>query len=259
MAAATAFYGLISLIPLAVLAISVVGRVLGHFVAADAEGQVLEFLRGVLPLEAPSVERAIRQYPHPTGSWFVEVVSLLGLLWAGSRLFRTLEDVLTRVWSGHGRGRGLFLRNLVALAATAGAGLIFLATMVATGTAVAFASAGGGLAALSGVKWLAPGLRAAMSLGAAWLMFLLMYKFLPQERVKWREAVIGAAAAAIMWEISRTAFALLVTQSAAYGRLYGSLAGTVLVGMWIYVTAAIMLVGAEMAVVLQQREQPAEK
>jgi membrane protein len=258
MAAATAFYGLISLIPLGVLAISVVGRVLGFFAAADAEDQVLDFMRAALPLKAPAVERAIRQYPHPTGSWFVEAVSLLGLLWAGSRLFRTLEDVLTRVWSGHGRGRSLFARYLIALAATACAGLIFLATMLATATTAALASTEGGPAAALLLRWVAPGLRAVAPIGAAWMMFLLMYKFLPQDRVRWREAVIGAAAAAVMWEISRAAFAVLVNQSAGYGQLYGSLAGIVLVGMWIYVTAAIMLVGAELAVVLQKGQEGLE-
>ena len=257
MAAATAFYGLIALIPLGALAISVFGRILGSSLAA--ERQVLAFLREVFPLGAPGVEDAIRQFPDPSGSWFVEAVSLLGLLWAASRLFRTLEDVLTRVWSGHGRGRPLFLRNLVALAATAGAGLIFLVTMVATTAIATFASRGGGLSVLPNLHWVAPWASRLVPLAAAWLMFLLMYVFLPQERVSWRTAAIGAAAASILWEVSRLLFATLVTQSAGYGRLYGSLAGTVLVGMWIYVTAAIMLVGAELAVVLQKRAQAAEE
>jgi membrane protein len=83
-------------------------------------------------------------------------------------------------------------------------------------------------------------------------MFMLMYVFLTQEKVRWREAAIGAGAAAATWEISRIVFAALVSQSAAYGRLYGSLAGTVVAILWIYLTATIMLVGAEIAVVLQK-------
>jgi len=256
MAAATAFYGLISLIPLGALAISVLGRVLKSMAIADTEGEIIRLLRNSLPLDAPAIEDAIRQFPHPTGSWFVEVVSLLGLLWAASRLFHTLEDVLTRVWSGHGRGRSLFLRNVIALAATAGAGLIFVFVLIATAMAAALASRAGEITNYPMLRWLASWVAAVALPAAAWLMFLLMYVFLPQERVRWRTAAIGAAVAALLWELSRTAFAALVAQSAAYGRLYGSLAGTVLVGVWIYLTATIMLGGAELAVVLQKRSDP---
>ena len=62
----------------------------------------------------------------------------------------------------------------------------------------------------------------------------------------------------MLWEVSRLAFATLVTQSAAYGRLYGSLAGIVVVIIWLYLTASIMLVGAEVAVVLQRRREGQE-
>ncbi len=253
MAAATAFYGLISLIPLGALAISVLGRVLKSVVVADTEAQIIRLLRSSLPLDAPAIEEAIRGFPHPTGPWFVEAISLLGLLWAASRLFHTLEDVLTRVWSGRGRGRPLFLRNLIALAATAGAGLIFLLTLIVTGMAAALASRTGASTEYPLLRWLASWVTVVALPAAAWLMFVLMYVFLPQERVQWRAAAIGAAAAAVVWGVSRTAFAALAAQSAAYGRLYGSLAGTVLVGVWIYLTAAIMLVGAELSVTLQKR------
>ncbi len=250
MAAATAFYGLISLIPLGALAISVVGRVLGSSEAARQQVQML--LSAVFPLDPVGIGEALREFSLPTGRWFVEGVSILGLLWAGSRLFHTLEDVLTRVWSGHGRGRPLFLRNVIALTATAVAGLIFLITMLATTFAATLAARGGMLGSIRWVEWSGPWLRAVGPVAAAWLMFMLMYMFLTQEKVRWREAAIGAGAAAVMWEISRIGFAALVSQSVDYGRLYGSLAGTVVAILWIYLTATLMLVGAEIAVVLQK-------
>ncbi len=182
----------------------------------------------------------------------MEVVSALGLLWAASRLFHTLEDVLTRVWSGHGRGRSLFLRNLIAVAVTAGAALVFLVVMTGTALAAGLAARAPDFAAQS-VLWLvASWLLTMLPVAAAWVMFLLMYKFLPQEPVQWRAAAIGAAMAAVMWEVSRITFAAMVSHSAGYGSLYGSLAGTVVVSVWIYVTATVMLLGAELAVVLQE-------
>jgi membrane protein len=246
MAAATAFFGLLSLIPLAALAISILGRVLGSGPAA--ESHILNLLHAVLPVKAAGLDTAIRSFPSPRGSWFVETVSLLGLLWAGSRLFLTLEDALTRVWSGHGRGRPLLLRNLVALAATVGAGVIFLVLLLLTTAAAAVAHLAGGRLVLPVSAWL----QAFGPPVGAWLMFLLMYQFLPQGRVNWSKAILGAGVAAVLWEFSRMLFADLVTRSAAYGKLYGSLAGTVVMTVWMYLSATIMLAGAELAVVLQE-------
>lgn len=249
MAAATAYYGLLSLIPLGALAVSIFGRVLGSSQAA--EEQVLVLLRSLVPLEAPAVEQAIRGWPQPRGSWFVEVVSVLGLLWAGSRLFRTLEEVLTRISSGQAPARHLFARNLLALAATAGAALLFVAITVvtaATGALRETVAAALPEAAADGDLLQ----RLGLILGA-WLMFLLMYQSLPQPRIAWLHSAAGAAVAAVMWEAARMTFQRLVIHSAAYGRLYGSLAGIMLVAIWIYVTAAVMLLGAELAVALQGR------
>jgi len=251
MAAATAFFGLLSLIPLAALAISVFGRVLGS--SRAAEGRVLEIMHAALPVKAPGVEAAIRSFPSPpqAGGCFVEVVSLLGLLWAGSRLFLTLEDVLTRIWSGHGRGRPLLLRNLVALAATVCAGAIFLAILLVTTAAATLAHLAGGRMVLPVAAWI----QAFGPPAGAWLMFLLMYQFLPQGRVRWGKAIVGAGVAALLWELSRAIFADLVARSAGYGNLYGSLAGTVVMTVWMYLSASIMLLGAELAVVLQERAE----
>jgi len=253
MAAAIAFYGLISLVPLGVLAISVFGRLLGS--SAAVERQVIFLLGSVLPPTDSGIEQAIRQFTQPGGRWFIEIVSILGLLWAGSRLFHTLEDVLTRVWSGHGRGRSLFSRNLVALAATFAAGVIFLAIMLTTAAAAALASRPAAIGYFPALAWWRVILRHLAPIAGAWLMFSLTYRFLPQETGTWRHAAIAAAGAAVLWEISRIAFAALVTRSAGHGRLYGSLAGTVVLTLWIYLTASIMLLGAELAVVLQQRTQ----
>ncbi len=258
MAAATAFYGLICLIPLVALAISLLGRVVGPSASGDPTQQILAFLQEILSLDTPGIEDAIRHFPQPSGSWFVEAISILGLLWAASRLFHTLEDILTRIWSGHGRGRPLFLRNLVALGATAAAGLIFLMTMLGTAAAATLASTGSLFGRIPVLHRIDPWVDEPIILLGAWLMFLLMYVFLPQERVRWRDAAIGAAAAALMWEVSRLVFGSLATHSAAYGRLYGSLAGTMVLVIWIYLTATIMLLGAELAVVLQQGEEAEE-
>jgi len=256
MAAAIAFFGMISLVPLGVVAISVFGRVLGS--SAAAEQHITSLLRSIFPLSAPGLEQAIRQFSHPGGRWLVELISVLSLLWAGSRLFLTLEDVLTRVWSGHGRGRPLLIRNLIAFGAMVAAGLIFLVITLLTTAAAAIAARATMLQELGPHLHPMPWLRAFGPPTAAWLAFLLTYKFLPQARARWTDAVIGAAAAAVLWELSRLAFSVLLVHSAGYGKLYGSLAGAVVVSVWLYFSASIMLVGAELAVVLQEAAEKRE-
>jgi membrane protein len=137
----------------------------------------------------------------------------------------------------------------VALAATIGAGAIFLGLLLATPAAAAIAYLAGGRMVFPVAAWI----QAFGPPACAWLMFLLMYQFLPQERVQWGKAIIGAGVAAVLWELSRIVFADLVAHSAGYGKLYGSLAGTVVMTVWMYLSAIIMLLGAELSVVLQER------
>ncbi len=79
------------------------------------------------------------------------------------------------------------------------------------------------------------------------LGFLLLYMIVPNTRVRWRSAALGALLAGIAWEVAKNVFANSVGQSERYTTLYGSLAVFPIFLVWLYVTWVIVLLGLEIA------------
>ncbi len=77
--------------------------------------------------------------------------------------------------------------------------------------------------------------------------FAFLYKLIPYTRVRLSSALIGGAAAGILWQLVGTAFAVFVANSARYAAIYSSFAIIVVFLIWVYVGWLIFLVGAEVA------------
>jgi membrane protein len=247
MSAAIAFYTLLSLIPLALLAISIFGRIVG---AEAVEGRVIAVLREAGPGSNDALVGAIRKISERQGRWFVEAVGLLGLLWSGMNLVQGLSLFLTRAITG-GSGQRTYLRQkLTALGAIAVAGMLFLLSIVFTSV----------ISSLSKTSRLAEYVH-DVNLPLSWLVFLavsvlmffLLYRFLPATSISTRAALVGAVPGAALWHVTRKLFSILVANSTRYGQVYGPLAGVVIFMVWIFYTAMILLFCAEVAAVWEER------
>ncbi|MBI3921039.1 MAG: YihY/virulence factor BrkB family protein [Armatimonadetes bacterium] len=255
-AGAMAFFGLLSLFPLLLLALSIVGRVLGS--STVAEDQVQRFFHLFIPESADSLMIQIRYIAHHTSHRLTETLGLIGLLWSGSHVFDYLERVLNHAWDVP-RRRSFLKRKLVTLGTFLVAGVLFAVSMCVSATVASLSR----LAAVSGrlsptdVPWLWNDLSLVSPWIMSLIMFFLIYKFLPNTRVPTMLAASVSTLATVLWEASKTAFTYFASRSEAYGWIYGSLTGTVLVMIWIYVSSVILLLGAEVACAWQEwRERP---
>jgi membrane protein len=84
----------------------------------------------------------------------------------------------------------------------------------------------------------------------SWLLILLLYRLVPDSKVKWRPLLVGSFLAAVSWELGKWAFGLYV-QHAAKNSWYGSLALLPLFMFWIYITWSVVLLGLELTFVQQ--------
>jgi membrane protein len=91
------------------------------------------------------------------------------------------------------------------------------------------------------------------ALAFIFLLFLLVYKYVPARRVPWRMAVTAAAFTAVCWELLKLAFAFYLTRVADYTSLYGGLATVVVVVVWVYYLSIVFVLGAEVAQVHEMR------
>src|SRR5207302_2376573 len=84
------------------------------------------------------------------------------------------------------------------------------------------------------------------SLGLVFLVFLILYRFVPRREVSLRDVWLGALLAAAGWELVKELFALYLGSSLAnYSAVYGTMGTVIALLTWIYISAVIILVGAE--------------
>lgn len=250
-AGAMSFFGLISIFPLSLLAISLLTRILGSSQAAEEE--VARFLRLFIPDLAKSLMAQIHYIAHHTSHRLTETLGLLGLFWAGSRVFDCLERALNHSWDVP-RQRSFFSRKLVAASTFLVASALLGASIVVS---AAFATISrmdilAGRLSPRDIPWLWSDLSLILPWLMSLLMFFLIYRFLPTTQVPTRLAFGSAILATVFWEASKVVFTHFIARSEVYGWVYGPLTGTVLIMIWIYLSSMILLLGAEVTYVWQQ-------
>ncbi|MEO1236938.1 MAG: YihY/virulence factor BrkB family protein [Planctomycetota bacterium] len=174
----------------------------------------------------------------------IGIVGLALLIWAALSLVVSLENCLNRVYHAP-QGRPWHLRITIYWA-TITLGPVLLAASFYLSNQLLNAAE-----SVSGVGWFVGLLTPFASLAVTWLLLLLVYMLLPNAKVQFRAAVIGAGVAAVLWELSKWAFGLYVKEAVGYSALYGSLGLVPLFLLWLYVTWMVILFGLEISYVVQ--------
>ena len=90
-----------------------------------------------------------------------------------------------------------------------------------------------------------------ISYAGDWILIFVIYKLIPNARVQWRAAAIGALAATFLWEAGKYGFGFYVHDVAGYGKWYGNLGLIPLFMLWIFLTWNFLLIGLEVAFIQQ--------
>lgn len=235
-AASCAFYSFLSLFPMAVLAASLIPCVgvseaaLVYLLGRIAPASVMELIRAIL---ANVYENVFPALP----------LSLLVLLWSSAQAFSELLKGMAAM-AGHGRATGYLRRRLRAILLT----LAMLLTLLLSLVVLVF---GGRVALMAGLLYprlahllnLVLWLRYGVMLVLFWLLFVLLYRSIPGQRLSFREVRLGAALAAAAWMLFSFLFSLYAGQLLDL-TLYGSMAALALTMLWLFYCQYILLVGA---------------
>jgi len=247
MAAAISYYALLSLFPLLILLVSVLGIFLrSNSLQQDLVDQVLDILPLTQDKGANEVTQAVRAIAGV--SIPLTIVGLVGLAWSASAMFGAIRSSLTVAWGSSSR-RSLLRQKLLDLAMMAGFGAFFLlsigATAVLRTTQEASSDLLGPLSGSSFFFWRAVSfvVPALLSLGA----FAALYRFVASAPVKMNGVWTGAAAAAILFELAKNGFSFYLANFGRYDLVYGSLGAMVTFLVGLYLSAAVLLFGAEVA------------
>ena len=237
LAAAISYYMMLSLLPLALAAISI----LSYFSRSpDVEARVSQAIADVLPVSGDLISTTIRDVTPGIGA--ASAVATVGLIWSGMAVFNAIRKSLNTAW-GIKKPRPFFRERLTELLMMLGFGAFLF---VSVGITTAFAIAREASLGVFGERFLNGGFvwQAAVvltSTALAFIGFLFLYKFVPNTRVRWRHVWLGALIAAVLFEIVKNAFVWFVGKFAAYNLVYGSIGTIIALMSWTYISAVIML------------------
>ena len=169
-------------------------------------------------------------------------LSIVILFWGASSMFSAISVAINRAWDIRRYRRSFLIRKAGELGMVSGIGILFLLSL--------------GTSAIISIVFRALNLPAAdliiVNLGSrlvAFLLilavFLLLYKLIPNTRTYWRYIWPGALLAAVLFEIARTLFIFYINNVANYQLIYGSIASIIVLLVWIYYSAFIMILSAE--------------
>ena len=246
--AALAFYSAFSIAPLLVIAVAVIGWIVGAQSADTFIGQQLELLFG--ESTAKMVVEAMHSAQKTQGIW-ATIVSVVTLIIGATTVFGALESALRQVWGASveqpGGWRGFVRTRIVSFGFILAVGFLLLVSLTMT-TALSglrgwVAHRHEGLVAVLGV------LEFVVSTALGTGLIALMYRYLPAVRLPWRHVLIGALVTTLLFQAGRWGIGLYLGR-ATQPSTFGAAASFAAMLLWLYYSAQIFLLGAEFTAVL---------
>lgn len=242
-AAKVAFYAFLSLFPLILVLLTLTG-IFGGQAAFNA---IMGRLQSSLPPEtAGLLEQYVREVTDRPQPGLLSIGALL-TLWSASGAFAALGDSLNAVFDVEDK-RGFFKRRGIALLFAFGVGVVLLAAAIAL-------LAGPELAAAAGVRGVWTFAQWPIVFALIAVVLYATYRFLPdyQPRVRPGHRWLGAFIGAALWVGATAVFRFYVSHFGNYAKTYGALGAVIVLLLWLMISAAVVLLGGEVAMARARR------
>lgn len=239
-----AYITLLSIVPMLTVLLSV----LSSFSAFSNSGAIIQdfVITHFVPAAGEAVKTALIEFVANTGK--MTAVGGAFLFVAALMLISNIDKNLNYIWRVKHKRRAVFSFSMYWMVLTLGPILVG-ASIAATSyvTSLRFIDS----VALSSVydillRWL--------PLILSFFAFMGLYMLVPNKKVLIIDAALGAFIAALLFELSKKAFAAYITQFPSYQLIYGALAAIPILFVWVYLCWLIVLVGAEVTAALGERE-----
>ncbi len=240
-AASIAYYALLSLFPLFLLAFALLGRS-----TADVNNrtEVLTFVLRYFPAQFDFITKQLDAFSTNTVS--IGVAGTIALVWGALGVFGAISTAVNYAW-GVDEQRSFWKHKLVSFLMLVVAGLILLVALLLISASQ-----------VVGASWFADVLQVFPALGmmrgltlryATTLLFILVvgmiFYFVPNAKVRFRDVWVGAFMTGLLWKGALAAFSWYMGDMTRFSRVNGSIAAVVVFLVWVYVQAVILLFGVE--------------
>ncbi|MET0283655.1 MAG: YihY/virulence factor BrkB family protein [Polyangiales bacterium] len=251
LAASLAYYTVLSLAPLLMLAVSISGLVFGE---EAARGQIAQQLTAVVGPEAgEGVETVLKNAQAPDTGTLSSILGIAVLMFGASGVFGELQSSLNEVWQVRRkpgsfwnviRERFFSFSMVLGVAFLLLVSLLVSAVLTAVGHRLSHALPGGE------TVWLV--LNAVISLGIISVIFALLFKVIPDVEIAWRDVWVGAVVTAILFTVGKFGLDMYLGR-ASVASPYGAAGSLIVLVIWVYYAAQILFFGAEFTQVHARR------
>jgi membrane protein len=250
--AALAYYAVFSIAPLVVIVIAIAGLWFGK---EQAQQQILHQFSGMVGDQgAQGIGSMLEAANKPREGMIASVLAIVTLIFGATGVFVQLQDALNTIWEVKpkpGQGVWGFIRHrILSLAMVFAIGFLLLISLVVSA----------GLAAAG--KWMSgamPGGEAlweVINLGISFIviavLFGLMFKYMPDVKIGWRDVWIGGAITALLFIVGKFALGMYLGRTSVVSA-YGAAGSLVILLLWVYYSAQIFMFGAEFTQVYANR------
>jgi membrane protein len=245
LAAALAYYTVFSLAPLLIIVIAVAGFLFGR---EAAQGEIVAQVEGLVGRQgAEAVQTMLVAASRPVSGLIATVVGLVTLWLGATGVFGQLQSGLNAVWGVAPKpGRvvkGLLRTRLTSFTMVVGVGFLLLVSLVVNAVLEAFNTfVQDRLPPPPLVGW--DVLNSIVSLLLITLLFAMIYRFLPDVDIPWRDVWLGAAVTSLLFAVGKYLIGLYLANS-SIGSAYGAAGTLAILLIWIYYSAQIFYFGAE--------------
>jgi len=247
--AALAFYAVLSIGPLLLVAISLAGIAFGK---EAASGQIFSQIRGLVGEDsAAAIQTILANSSNMSDNIWATMVGFVILLATAAGFFAQLQDALNIIWKTKAPPvRNIWRsvrRRFVPFVMLLAIGFLLFMSVMITAILTIFEAYFPG----SSLVWLNHGISLLFTV----FLFASIFKILPDAQILWREVWVGALATALLFSAGKY-FIGLYLQYKALDSTYGAAGSLIVVLVWIYYSAQIFLLGAEFTQVYAKRNDP---
>ena len=255
-ASSIAYYALLSLFPFFMLVLSLLG---GLTASETDRAQILGFVLRYFPQQFEFVETQLKAFQE--SSVQLGVAGSILMVWAAMGVFGAVTSAVNHAW-GVEKQPNYFKHKLISFVMLLAAGVLLMAGLLLV-SAINVAEA----------RWFAvvflrtPGLHFLQGFALKWastLLFILIvgmvFYFVPNAKVRFKDVWVGAILTGLLWRAALAGFSWYVRDLTRFSVIHGQIAAVVVFLLWVYISAVILLYGAEMtaAYARLRRHRPPE-
>jgi membrane protein len=243
--ASLAYYTIFSLAPMLIVIISLTSLL---YAREAMQGHIYSQIKGLVGAEAALQIQDIIKNIHITGkSFFASVISIIILIVGATSLFGEVQDSLNKIWGLRIKTKKtwwkLILNRLLSFSLIVSIGFIMMVSLVLNAVIIAFGNYIGRYLTNFSITFIQVTNDILIFIATTFL-FALMFKILPDAKIKWKDVLIGGLITAFFFTLGKLGIGYYLGRS-NLATVYGAAGSVIIILVWVYYSAVILYLGAE--------------